>query len=104
MSVDSFSLPDSSNKHPFCPKHLWNQPIWQRHVVNDSDADSSAPSPSIALLSGDFFVASINVAEYLDKFCPFPIARRLATMHQNGDKRDFVHAHYGRWHDTALQT
>lgn len=59
-------------------------------------------SPSEVPPSDDFVAAPVNVTENIENFRSFPDARRLSTMHQDGDRLRLVDARYGGRHDTAL--
>lgn len=49
---------------------------------------------------GDSFVAPITKTKYVARFTSFLDAQRIAAMHQDGDRLDFVVARYSASHDT----
>lgn len=46
-------------------------------------------------------VLTVSLTEHLDKFCSFLDAWKVAAMHEDGDKLDFIVAHNDKRHDTT---
>lgn len=110
MSADDrCSVRDSSDDQPFRRKDAKVEPLHQERVVNGGDTDSGDvrdgyPSSPLRLQpSGNSVAAAITVTEHVARFQSFMDARRLAAMHEDGDRLDFVGARLGARRDTALK-
>lgn len=99
---DRRSVSNSSDDYLFRHKDASIRPSCQGCTVCGENADVLAPSPSGVLPSGDLAVVPVNVTKYIDRFCLFPDARRFTAMHHDCDTLDFINAHYGETHDTAV--
>lgn len=86
-------------------KYAYIQPSCQERTGNGNDDDDYAHFPSKSPPSGALVVVTVNVTGKIDKIRLFLGARRLAAMHQNGSRLDFIDiidARYGGRNDTAL--
>lgn len=83
---DRRSVRDLSKDHSFCRKNAFIQPPREVRVLNGSNDDSSAPSPSSVPPPDNLAFAPANVTNYVDRFGLLIDTWRLATMPRDGDR------------------
>lgn len=96
---DPFSDPDSRDNYPFRGKDVLSHlSRWKRNVDGDG-VDNSTASPLEAPPSSDLDVAPVDMTKYIDKFRYFLHDRRLAVMHQDGNRLLLINTRYGGRHE-----
>lgn len=71
--------------------------------ADDDDADSFAPFPLWAPLSGKSVVAPVNVIKFNHNLVSFLNARGFDMMHGHGSTLGFIDPRFTARHDTALE-
>lgn len=110
MSADNLgSALNSGSDHVVRRRDDSAQPFRQGRSINDgeaNDGDFHGCSAALFMLrpppSGVSIFVSVTVTEYISRFSFFLNVRKIAAMHQNDDRLDFVDVRFGERHDTAL--